>query len=44
LSVQFRPGAQISDETSQNSMDIEEFLAGLRFEHRVKLDKLPIKL
>jgi hypothetical protein len=33
-------GAQESDKTSQNSKDIEEFLAGLRFEQRGKLDEL----
>jgi len=37
-------GAQISDKTSQNSTDIEEFLAGLRFEQRGKLDELLVKL
>jgi hypothetical protein len=35
-------GAQISDKTSQNSADVEEFLAGLRFEQRERLDELPI--
>jgi uncharacterized protein YehS (DUF1456 family) len=35
-------GAQISDKTSQNSLNIEEFLAGLRFEQRGRLDELPI--
>jgi hypothetical protein len=29
-------------ETSQNSLDTEEFLAGLRFEQKGNLDKLPI--
>jgi hypothetical protein len=33
-------GAQKLDETSHNSLDIEEFLAGLRFEQRGKLDEL----
>jgi len=37
-------GAQKSDNTSQNSNDIEEFLAGLRFEQRGKLDELTIRL
>jgi hypothetical protein len=36
-------GAQYSDKTSQNSGNIEEFLAGLRFEQRGKLDGLPIE-
>ena len=37
-------GAQKSDKTSQNSESPEEFLAGLRFEHRGKLALVPIKL
>jgi hypothetical protein len=37
-------GASNLDNTSQNSKDIEEFLAGLRFEHWGKLEELPIKL
>jgi hypothetical protein len=36
-------GAQISDKTSQNSIDIEEFLAGLRFGQKGKLDELLIQ-
>jgi len=35
-------GAQISDKTSQNSSDVEEFLAGLRFEQRNRLEGLQI--
>jgi hypothetical protein len=35
-------GAQISDETSQNSMGVEEFLAGLRFKQRNRLEGLQI--
>jgi hypothetical protein len=35
-------GAQKSDKTSQNS--IEEFLAGLRFEQRRKLQELNIRI
>jgi hypothetical protein len=42
--VRVRLGAQISDKTSQNSLDIEEFLAGLRFEKRGKLGELTIRL
>jgi hypothetical protein len=42
--VQVCLGAQISDKTSQNSLDIEEFLAGLRFEQRGKLGELTIRL
>jgi hypothetical protein len=37
-------GAQKLDKTSQNSMDVEEFLAGLRFNQRGKLDELAITL
>jgi hypothetical protein len=33
-------GAQISDKTSQNSIDLEELPAVLRFEQRGKLDEL----
>jgi hypothetical protein len=33
-------GTQISNKTSQNSIDLEEFLACLRFEQRGKLDEL----
>ena len=33
-------GAQKLDKTSQNSLNVEEFLAGLRFEQRGKLDEL----
>jgi hypothetical protein len=35
-------GAQKLDEASQNSLDVEEFLAGLRFEQRNKLQGLQI--
>jgi ribosome biogenesis GTPase A len=41
--VRISVGAQISDKTSRNSTNIEEFLAGLRFEQRGKLDELPIE-
>ncbi len=34
-------GALKSDETSQYSLDIEDFLAGFRFEQMGKLDELP---
>jgi hypothetical protein len=37
-------GAQILDKTSQQSKNLEEFLADLRFEQRGKLDELTIKL
>ncbi len=37
-------GAQKLDKTSQNSSDVEEFLAGLRFEQRSKLEELPVHL
>jgi len=37
-------GAQKFNETSQEFLDIEEFLAGLRFEQRNKLKGLPIDL
>jgi len=37
-------GAQKLNETSQNSLDIEEFLAGLRFEQRRKLEELTIRI
>jgi hypothetical protein len=37
-------GAQKLTETSQNSLDVEEFLAGLRFEQRGKLEELPVHL
>jgi hypothetical protein len=33
-------GAQISDKTSQNSLDVEEFLTGVRFEQRGKMDEV----
>jgi hypothetical protein len=36
-------GAQKLDKTSQNSLDVEEFLAGLRFEQKGKLEELSIK-
>jgi hypothetical protein len=36
-------GAQKLDETSQNSLEVEEFLAGLRFEKRGKLEELTIR-
>jgi hypothetical protein len=36
-------GAQKSDKTSQKSSNIEEFLAGLRFEQRGRLEELPFK-
>jgi len=36
-------GAQKSDKTSRDSSNIEEFLAGLRFEQRGRLEELPIK-
>ena len=42
--VRARLGAQKLDETSQNSLDIEEFLAGLRFEQRGKLEELTIRI
>jgi hypothetical protein len=35
-------GAQISAESSQNSLDVKESLAGLRFDQRGKLDGLAI--
>jgi hypothetical protein len=37
-------GAQNLDKTSQNSLIIEEFLAGLRFEQKNKLEGLPLNL
>jgi hypothetical protein len=40
--VQFPLGACESDKTSQNSLGIEDFLAGLRFEQRGRLDELAI--
>jgi hypothetical protein len=42
--VQRMRWAQISDETSQNFLDVEEFLAGLHFKQRSKLAELPITL
>jgi len=30
------------NKTGQNSLDVEDFLAGLRFEQKNKLEKLPI--
>jgi hypothetical protein len=42
--VQFPLGAFKLDKTSQNSLDFEEFLAGLRFEQKSKLEGLPIDL
>jgi hypothetical protein len=36
-------GAQKLDKTGQNSTNIEEFLAGLRFEQRGRLEELTIK-
>jgi len=36
-------GAQKIDKTSQNSLNIEEFLAGLRFGQKRKLEGLSIK-
>jgi len=41
-SEQVCQGAQISDETSRKFLDVEEFLAGLRFEQKNKLEGLPI--
>jgi len=38
--IRVSPGAQKLIETSQNSLEVEEFLAGLRFEQRGKLEKL----
>jgi hypothetical protein len=35
-------GGHKSDKASQNSENVEEFLAGLRFEHRGKLDMVTI--
>jgi hypothetical protein len=35
-------GAPKFDKTSQNSQNVEEFLAGLRFEQMGKLDMVPI--
>lgn len=40
--VRVRVGAQKLDETSRNSLNVEEFLAGLRFEQRNRLDGLQI--
>jgi hypothetical protein len=37
-------GAQKTDKTSQKLMNIDEFLAGLRFEQRGKLDGFSITL
>jgi site-specific DNA recombinase len=42
-STQVSVGAQKSDKTSRDSSNIEEFLAGLRFEQRGRLEELPIK-
>ena len=42
--VQFPLGAPGSNKTSQNSDNIERFLAGLRFVQRGKLDELPIRI
>jgi hypothetical protein len=41
-SEQIREGAQKSDKTSQNSKNVEKFLAGLRFEQRGKLNMVHI--
>lgn len=41
--VRVRLGAQKLDKTGQNSTNIEEFLAGLRFEQRGRLEELTIK-
>jgi hypothetical protein len=35
-------GAQNLDKTSRNSLNVEEFLAGLRFEKRSRLEGLQI--
>jgi hypothetical protein len=37
-------GAHKIDKTSQNSWNVEEFLAGLRFKQRGKLNGLPIEM
>ncbi len=42
--IQVPLGAQFLDKTSQNSINIEEFLAGMRFDQRGKLEELPISL
>jgi len=36
-------GAQKLDKASKNSINMEEFLAGLRFEQRGKIEELPFK-
>ena len=41
--VRIPVGVQISDKNSQNSINMEEFLAGLLFEQKGILGKLPIK-
>jgi hypothetical protein len=38
--VRVRLGAPKPDKTSQNSVNIEEFLTGLRFEQRGRLEEL----
>jgi hypothetical protein len=43
-SKQPNQGAYKMDKTGQNSENVEEFVAGLRFEQRGKLDLVPIKL
>jgi hypothetical protein len=36
-------GAQLIHKTCKKSLDIEEFLADLRFEQKGKLEELPIE-
>ena len=43
LCVRIAPGVSNLDKTSQNSISVEEFMAGFRFEQKGKLDKLPIE-
>ena len=38
----FSLGAYNSNKASQSSLDLEDFLAGLRFEQRSKLEELPV--
>ena len=40
--VRIPEGASVFYRTSQNSKNVEEFLAGLRFEQKGKLDMVPI--
>jgi hypothetical protein len=41
--IRISMGAQKLDKASKNSINMEEFLAGLRFEQRGKIEELPFK-